>query len=117
MLGIFERGYQQVFCTANFHFKMHFTTTLSAACLVALASANAQHAHHFHMRRQLNATVPSTTLTVYATETKTILSCAAIVTDCPAHPEQATSEVVVTVTKAISTVSLDLFVARLRYYF
>ena len=84
---------------------MHFTTVSAAACLVAMASAT-NHAHHFHMRRQLNSTaVPSTTLTVYATETKTILSCAKIVTDCPAHPEQATSEVVVTLTKAISTVS------------
>lgn len=68
------------------------------------------------MRRQLNATVPSTTLTVYATETKTILSCAAIVTDCPNRPEEATSEVVVTVTKAISVRYNSLVAQTLLWY-
>jgi hypothetical protein len=51
--------------------------------------ANAySHPRHFHFRRD-NTTIPAddslTTLTVIATQTSTIISCAPTVTNCPAH--------------------------------
>jgi len=83
-------------------------TTLSLA-FAALASAHQHAAHHFHHRRQLNGTTdPSTTMTVYATSVHTITSCAATVTNCPARPQESTSEIVVTETVAQYTVSIIL---------
>lgn len=84
---------------------MQFKTLSAAALFLGLASAYS-HPRHFHHRRALNSTVPagpSTTLTVIATEVHTITSCAVTVTDCPAHPEQATSEFVVTETRTLAT--------------
>jgi len=84
-------------------------TTLSVAFFAALASAHQHGPHHFHHRRGLNGTAgPSTTMTVYATSVHTITSCAATITDCPARPTEATSEMVVTETVAEYTVSRKL---------
>jgi hypothetical protein len=74
-------------------------TTVSVALFAALATAHQHVPQHFHHRRQYNTTDgPSTTLTVYATSVHTITSCAASITDCPARPHEATSEMVVTET-------------------
>jgi hypothetical protein len=81
--------------------KMQYTT-LSVALFAVLASAHQHPPHHFH-RRGFNETGPSTTLTVFATEVHTITSCAVTITDCPNRPEEATSEYVVTETRAITT--------------
>jgi len=82
---------------------MHLST-VSALFFASLATA--QH-HHFHHRRQYNTTASAlgeqTTLTVYATTIHTVTSCAATVTDCPANPHLATSEMVVTDTIALTT--------------
>ena len=44
-----------------------------------------------------------TTSTVYSTQEVTITSCAATVTNCPAHPEKQTETTVVTSVIAVST--------------
>ncbi|KAG4442262.1 hypothetical protein IFR05_002253 [Cadophora sp. M221] len=80
---------------------MQFTAVASLGLFAAVASASQHVPQHFHQRRQYNASVPSTTLTVYATEVYTITSCAATVTDCPA--DQSTSEQVITSTVAAYT--------------
>ena len=79
-------------------------TTLSVALFAALASASQRAPHHFHLRRAYNDTLPSTTLIVYTTEVQTITSCAATITDCPARPEEQTSEYLITQTRALTTV-------------
>ncbi|KAK0116885.1 hypothetical protein ONS96_012731 [Cadophora gregata f. sp. sojae] len=63
---------------------MQFTTVASLGLFAALASASQHVPEHFYQRRQYNTSVPSTTLTVYATQVYTITSCAATVTNCPA---------------------------------
>lgn len=85
---------------------MQLTTTLSVGLLAALASASQHVPQHFHHRRQYNTSVPSTTLTVYATEVYTITSCAATVTDCPARASESTVEQVITATVKAYTVRL-----------
>lgn len=80
---------------------MHFTAVASLGLFAAVASASQHVPQHFHQRRQYNSSVPSTTLTVYATNVYTVTSCAASVTDCPA--DQSTSEQVITSTVAAYT--------------
>lgn len=80
-------------------------TTLTIALFAALATAHQHAPNHFHMRRALNATGPSTTMTVIETKVETVISCAPTVTDCPAHPEEATIEYKVTKTKTLAVVS------------
>lgn len=88
-------------------------TVLSVGLFAAMATAS-QHPQHFHHRRQYQTTntttaagLPSTTLTVIATEVKTITSCAPTVTNCPAR-EQTVAQVV-TLTKTIGTVSWEFY--------
>jgi hypothetical protein len=111
-LGI-SRKHQQIYRTSNQSSKYQLTmqfTTLSVAFFAALASAhNLNHAaQHFHHRRGMNASSTdsgvSTTLTVYQTQIRTITSCAATVTNCPARASESTSEMVVTDTIAVTTV-------------
>jgi hypothetical protein len=90
---------------------MHFTT-LSVAFFAALATAHQHAAQHFHHRRQSNSTATDpaaqTTLTVFAEVTKTITSCAASITNCPAGHPSATNVMVVTDTITVDTVCIVL---------
>ena len=52
-----------------------------------------------------------TTSTVYSTQEVTITSCAATVTNCPAHPEKQTETTVVTSVIAVSTTVCPLTVS------